>query len=104
MVRARVKNNGKQDGEEVVQLYIAPENKAIKAPLKVLKGFKRIFLKAGESRIVQFTLTPRDLSVADENGAYQLLKGKIGISVGGGQPGEKIKTTSNVVIRTMTIN
>ncbi|HEY6504991.1 MAG TPA: glycoside hydrolase family 3 C-terminal domain-containing protein [Chitinophagaceae bacterium] len=103
-VSVRVTNTGKKDGEEVVQLYIANENKTIKAPLKALKGFKRIFLKAGESKIVQFTLTAQDLSVVGDTGAYKPIKGKLTVSVGGGQPGEKNKTTSNVVKRTITIN
>jgi len=104
LVSARVTNKGKKDGEEVVQLYISNENKTIKSPLKALKGFRRIFLKAGESRVMQFILTPQDLSVADDSGKYKLLKGKLAISVGGGQPDEKKKTTSNVVKTTVMIN
>jgi len=100
----RVTNTGTRDGEEVVQLYIANENKKIKSPLKALKGFKRIFLKAGESRIVQFVLQPADLAVANDSGAYTPLKGKLTISIGGGQPDDKKKTTSNVVKKTITIN
>jgi beta-glucosidase len=103
-VSARVTNKGKKDGEEVVQLYISNENRSIKAPLKALKGFKRILLKAGETRVIQFTLTPQDLSVPDENGVPRLLKGKLSISLGGGQPDEKLPTTSNVVKKTVTIN
>jgi beta-glucosidase len=72
--------------------------------LKALKGFKRIFLKAGESRVVQFVLQPADLAVANDAGAYIPLKGKLTISLGGGQPDEKKKTTSNVVKKTITIN
>ncbi|HLG39076.1 MAG TPA: glycoside hydrolase family 3 C-terminal domain-containing protein, partial [Chitinophagaceae bacterium] len=67
-VSVRVTNKGKIDGEEVVQLYVSNENKTIKAPLKALKGFKRIALKAGESRVVQFQLTPENLSTVDDNG------------------------------------
>jgi beta-glucosidase len=104
LVSAKVTNKGKKDGQEVVQLYISNENKTIKSPLKALKGFRRIFLKAGESRVMQFTLTPQDLSVADDSGKYKLLKGKLAISVGGGQPDEKKKTTSNVVKTTVMIN
>jgi beta-glucosidase len=103
-VSARVTNKGKRDGEEVVQLYISHENKTIKVPLKALKGFKRIFLKAGESKIVQFTLTAQDFSVADLNGAYKVVKGKTMISIGGGQPGEKNKTTSNTVKGVVSVN
>ncbi|MBL7740813.1 MAG: glycoside hydrolase family 3 C-terminal domain-containing protein [Chitinophagaceae bacterium] len=103
IVSARVTNTGKRDGEEVVQLYLSNENKTIKAPLKALKGFKRIFLKAGESKIIQFTLTPQDLSVPDEKGTYRSLKGKLLVSVGGGQPDEKNKMTSNVQNRTVSV-
>ncbi|MBL7745427.1 MAG: glycoside hydrolase family 3 C-terminal domain-containing protein [Chitinophagaceae bacterium] len=103
MVSARVTNTGKRDGEEVVQLYLSNENKTIKAPLKALKGFKRIFLKAGESKIIQFILTPQDLSVPDEKGTYRPLKGKLSVSVGGGQPDEKNKTTSNLQRKTVSI-
>jgi beta-glucosidase len=69
-----------------------------------LKGFKRIFLKAGESKTVQFTLKPQDVAVAGDTGDYKLLKGTVAISVGGGQPDEKKKTTSNVVKTTIKIN
>ncbi|MEP7376734.1 MAG: glycoside hydrolase family 3 C-terminal domain-containing protein [Chitinophagaceae bacterium] len=103
-ISARVTNRGKKDGEEVIQLYVSNENKLIRSPLKSLKGFKRIFLKAGETRVIQFILTPQDLSVPDETGAYNLLKGKLSISIGGGQPDEKKLTTSNVVKKTVTIN
>ncbi|TMI68905.1 MAG: glycosyl hydrolase [Bacteroidetes bacterium] len=103
-VSVRVKNSGSRDGEEVVQLYISNENKTIKAPLKALKGFKRIFLKAGESRIVQFQLAPADLSIVDDNGSLKEIKGKRMITVGGGQPDEKNKTTSNIVKGYIVIN
>lgn len=97
IVSARVTNKGKRDGEEVVELYVSNDNKTIKAPLKALKGFKRISLKAGESKVVQFTLNPQDLSTVNEKGMLKQAKGKIMISIGGGQPDEKNKSTSDVV-------
>jgi beta-glucosidase len=103
-ISVRVTNKGTKDGEEVMQLYVTNQNKAIRSPLKALKGFKRIFLKAGESKTVQFTLKPQDLSATDENGLEKPLKGKVTISVGGGQPDEKLKTTSSVVKAQVTIN
>jgi beta-glucosidase len=103
-VSARVTNTGKRDGEEVIQLYVSAQNKSIKAPLKALKGFKRISLKAGESKVVQFTLTPQDLSVVDDKGAYKSIKGKVQISVGGGQPDEKQRRTSDMVKSIISIN
>ncbi|MEY2934693.1 MAG: hypothetical protein RL033_5442, partial [Pseudomonadota bacterium] len=73
-VRATVKNTSTRDGEEVVQLYIAggaePE-----APLRNLRGFTRIALRAGESREVRFVVAGEDLP-----------KSAVNISVGGGQP------------------
>ena len=101
-VSVKVTNTGKLNGDEVVQLYVSNQNNTIQAPLQALKGFKRISLKAGESRIVQFQLTPEDISVTDGKGGLKPLKGKISISVGGGQPGVKNKTTSNVLVKTIS--
>jgi len=102
-VVVRVRNTGKKDGDEVVQLYVSSGSKAAGAPLKALKGFQRIFLKAGESKTVQFNLSPTDLSIIDDNGNPKQFTGKVTISVGGGQPDTKIKTTSNVVKGTINI-
>ena len=102
-VSVKVTNSGKLNGDEVVQLYVSQQNPNIHAPLKALKGFKRISLKAGESRMISFQLTPEDLSVPDENGSSTQLKGKISISIGGGQPGIKNRTTSNVVSKTISV-
>lgn len=102
-VSIRVTNTGKTNGEEVIQLYVANQNTAIQSPIKALKGFKRISLKARESKVVQFQLTPQDLSLVDNSGASKQMKGKVTISVGGGQPGVKNKTTSNVLTKIITI-
>lgn len=102
-VSVAVQNTGSRDGEEVVQLYISNENKNSRAPIKAMKGFKRISLKGGETKKVTFIVTPQQLSVPDDKGVYKSLKGKVTISVGGGQPGQNIKTTSNVVAGQATI-
>ncbi|HEX6171639.1 MAG TPA: glycoside hydrolase family 3 C-terminal domain-containing protein [Chitinophagaceae bacterium] len=102
-VSARVTNTGKMNGEEVVQLYITHQGMQGKAPLKALKGFKRISLKAGESKTVSFTLTPEQLSLVSEDGKMLDAKGKVILSVGGGQPDVKNKTTSNVISGAVTI-
>lgn len=81
----------------MVQLYVSAQNKNIHAPLKALKGFQRIIVQAGESKTVTFNLTNADLSLVNEEGKLYLPKGKLMISVGGGQPGVKNKTTSNVI-------
>jgi beta-glucosidase len=103
MVTVRVTNTGKMTGEEVVQLYVSNENKTIHSPLKALKGFQRIALKAGESKTVNFNLTAQELSLVNEDGKLYQPKGKMIISVGGGQPGVKNKATSNVMSDTINI-
>lgn len=102
-ISVTVKNTGKRDGEEVVQLYLAyPEAKG-KAPIRALKGFKRIALKAGESQTVSFTLSPEQCALLDEKGQSYQPKGKLEISLGGGQPKQKQSTTSNVLLKTVQI-
>lgn len=60
-VKVTVSNTGGLDGEEVVQLYIRDVVTSITRPVKELKGFQKIFLKAGESKEVSFTLSEEDL-------------------------------------------
>jgi beta-glucosidase len=102
-VSIRVTNTGKMDGEEVVQLYLQHQSLSARTPIQALKGFQRISLKKGESKIIKFELTPEQLSVVSENGSTYQPAGKILISVGGGQPGIKNKTTSNVVNSIITV-
>jgi beta-glucosidase len=94
---ARVTNTGKMNGEESSTIiYITSRSKS-KSPIKALKGFQRTALKAGESKVVSFTLTPEQLSLVNEDGKAYQPTGKLVISIGGGQPGVKNKTTSGVV-------
>jgi beta-glucosidase len=102
-VSATVKNTGTKDGEEVVQLYIAHQNVKDLAPLKALKGFQRIFVKAGESQNIVFTLSAEQLSLIGEDGKTYQPKDNIVVSIGGGQPGVNNKTTSNVLSKQITV-
>jgi len=103
-VSAMVKNTGEMDGEEVVQLYISHQDVNGKAPLRALKGFQRIALKAGQSKRITFTLTPEQLSLVSEaDGKLFQPRGKVTISVGGGQPGITHYTTSNVINKVVMI-
>lgn len=56
-----LRNTGKYDGEEVVQLYIKDLVGSITRPVKELKDFQKVFLKAGESKVVTFTVSEEDL-------------------------------------------
>lgn len=77
-----VKNTGKYDGEEVVQLYVRDLVGSVTRPVKELKGFEKIALKAGESKRVTFTITPDmlafhrlDMTYGTEPGEYKLFIG-----------------------------
>ncbi|MGC4101875.1 glycoside hydrolase family 3 C-terminal domain-containing protein [Ferruginibacter sp.] len=102
-VSVQVTNTGKIDGEEVVQLYVANQNKALHAPVRALKGFQRIALKAGESKTITFTLKPADISLVSEEGKLYQPTGQMEVSVGGGQPAVKNKTTSNVLSKMIKV-
>jgi beta-glucosidase len=64
-VSVDVTNAGNYDGGEVVQLYIRDMVGSVTRPVKELKGFQKIFLKKGETRTVEFTLTEKDLRFYD---------------------------------------
>jgi beta-glucosidase len=85
-VEVDVKNTGKRDGDEVAELYISFP-KLPGAPLRALRGFTRVHLKAGEQKHVKLTLSPRDLSYVNEAGDRFVSTGDYLITVGGGQPG-----------------
>jgi beta-glucosidase len=84
-VQVKVSNTGKRDGDDVAQLYLEFGH-APGAPLRALRGFQRLHLKAGEARTLRFTLTPRDLSHVNEAGQHLVSAGEYSLSVGGGQP------------------
>jgi beta-glucosidase len=78
-----VTNNGKYDGSETVQLYIRDLVGSVTRPVKELKGFQKIFLKAGETKTVQFTITPNDLKFYNYDLKYDWEPGDFEIMIGG---------------------
>ena len=78
-------NSGQREGDEVVQLYLSFPNVA-GAPIRALRGFKRIHLKPGESQVVRFELKERDLSMVTDAGEPVIARGTYSVSIGGGQP------------------
>jgi beta-glucosidase len=85
-VEVDVKNTSDRDGDEVVELYLNFP-KVTGAPLRALRGFNRIHLKAGEQQHVKFNLDPRDLSYVNGDGDRLVGAGDYMVVVGGGQPG-----------------
>ncbi|MDR1408531.1 MAG: glycoside hydrolase family 3 C-terminal domain-containing protein [Tannerella sp.] len=84
-VKVIVTNSGERDGDEVVQLYLS-NKRDFTTPIRALKGFRRIHLKAGESQTVEFALAEKDLTEVNADGNSEPVKGDVLISVGGGQP------------------
>jgi beta-glucosidase len=85
-VSVEVKNTGKADGEEVVQIYVANKTAKTIVPITALKGFKRVFLKLGEKKTVTFTLNPEDFSVTNADALQVVESGVFDIVVDGASP------------------
>lgn len=78
-----VTNTGSRDGAEVVQLYIRDLVGSITRPVKELKGFEKIFLKAGESRKVSFSITPELLKFYNYDLQFVCEPGDFDVMIGG---------------------
>ena len=76
-------NSGKTDGKEVVQLYIRDLVGSTTRPVKELKGFQKVFLKAGESKAVSFNIATSDLKFYNYDLKYDWEPGEFEIMIGG---------------------
>jgi beta-glucosidase len=92
-----VKNTGKVAGDEVIEVYVSNKTAGGHIPIRALKAFKRIYLKAGESKIVTMGLAADAFSIINDDNKKVILPGKFEITVGGGQPDVKVKTSSNTL-------
>ena len=81
-VSADLQNTGTRDGTEVVQLYIRDLVGSLTRPVKELKGFKRVSLKAGEKRTVTFTLKPEQLGFYNINNKFVVEPGDFKVWIG----------------------
>ena len=75
-VSCKIKNTGKIKGDEVVQLYLRDEISSVTTYTKVLRGFERISLEAGEEQTVHFRLRPQDLGLWDKNMNFRVEPGQ----------------------------
>ena len=78
-----VTNTGSRDGAEVVQLYIRDLVGSVTRPVKELKGFEKIFLEAGESRKVSFSITPELLKFYNYDLQFVCEPGDFDVMIGG---------------------
>lgn len=81
-LKVTITNSGKTDGTEIVQLYVHPKVASVTQPVKALKGFSRVDLKAGETKTVSFKISTdmlayynRQMKRVAEPGVYELMVG-----------------------------
>lgn len=82
-VKATLKNTGNVDGTEVAQLYVQDIVGSVVRPVKELKGFQRVALKAGEAKTIEFKLTTDDLAFYGRDLVKKAEKGDFNVWVGG---------------------
>lgn len=86
-----ITNNSNYDGAEVVQLYIRDVVGSVTRPMKELKGFQKIWLKAGETKTVNFNITPNDLKFYNNALKYDWESGDFDIMIGTNSRDVKMK-------------
>ena len=96
-VSVTVKNTGERDGVEIAQLYIRDCYSSVTRPVKELKGFERVELKAGESKTVTFTITPKHLQFYDIDMKRVVEPGEFEVMVGASSRNEDLITTKFAV-------
>lgn len=77
-----LKNTGQRDGETVVQLYLRDVTASMSRPVKSLKNFEKVMLKAGEQKVVQFTLSEDDLKFYNADLKYVAEPGEFDVQIG----------------------
>lgn len=97
-VTVDVSNTGSIRGDEVAQLYIHQEVSSVTRPIKELRGFRRITLNPGETKTIEFTLGPQELSFLNLEMQRVVESGTFDIMVGGNSV-DLISTTLNVMNR-----
>ena len=95
--RVTIENTGKRDGVEICQLYINDVVASVARPVKELKDFRRVALKAGEKKTIEFTIMPDKLAFYDINLKPIVEPGTFEVLVGGSSRDEDLqKATFNV--------
>lgn len=98
VARARVTNVGKRAGDEVVQAYVAAEQRAPRSPLRALAAFQRLHLAPGESADVELRLPAQSFTTVTDRGTREYRPGQYAVSIGGGQPLADVPATSDFAI------
>lgn len=93
-INIEVANTGEKDGDEVVQVYVKNPNDS-KAPIKTLRAFKRVYIKANETAKVSLELAPESFySFNDSKQDFEVLSGKYEILYGGSSADKSLQSVS----------
>ena len=84
--RVTLKNTGKYEADEIVQLYLEDVEASVEVPKWQLSGIKRLHLLPGETTEVSFTVSPRQMALIDNEGRCILEPGRFNVYVSGSQP------------------
>ncbi len=95
-VSFKLTNTGDRDGDEVVQLYIWDCHCSLTGYEKMLRGFERVHLKAGESREIRMTLTPKHLSIIGKDMKRVVEPGEFEILIGASSQDIRLEKLINI--------
>ena len=92
-----VKNTGKYDGDEIVQLYTRDVFSSITTYEQNLRGFERVKLKKGETKTVSFTIRPQDIQLLNKDWKWVVEPGRFNVMIGASSVDIRLKSSFNVV-------
>ncbi|MEM2276509.1 MAG: fibronectin type III-like domain-contianing protein, partial [Thermoproteota archaeon] len=102
-IRFKLKNSGDRMGDEVVQLYVRDIVASVARPIMELKGFKRVSLKPGEVKEVEFTLFAEQLAFYDEYMRLVVEPGVFEVMIGSSSEDIRLRGEFKVVGETRVI-
>jgi len=88
-VQVEVRNSGKTNADEVVQVYLSIDDEQLNQPISTLIGFQRLSLRSGESRAVAFDINPEQLQAVSNAGDSHYFPGTYTLHIGGVSPGAR---------------
>ncbi|HYW95890.1 MAG TPA: glycoside hydrolase family 3 C-terminal domain-containing protein [Bacteroidales bacterium] len=100
LVTVKLKNTGKRDGNEVVQLYLTYPDAVKKAPHSSLIAFRKVDINAGEEKVLEIELASDDFRIYDEAGNAILLPGKYTLVAGGASPMKRSEELGKKFVKT----
>jgi beta-glucosidase len=88
-IRFTLTNTGQVEAEEVAQIYLSDLEASVPVPIHSLIGFQRVRLAPGESKTIEFTVSPEMMMLFDDDGKPKLEPGQFRLTIGGCSPGAR---------------